>query len=137
MATENFQMHERLQNDTIFVKDLKLCRLVLMNNAIYPWFILIPRQNNAVEIIDLSTKDQQILTQEVSQISYMLKDIFKADKLNVAALGNMVPQLHMHIIARFKNDLTFPAPIWIKNDAEQYAPDKAQEIIGKVLEYLD
>jgi diadenosine tetraphosphate (Ap4A) HIT family hydrolase len=124
-----FEIHKQLKQDTILVKDLKLCQLLLMNNALYPWFILVPKKPDLVEIIDLSSEDQALLMKEISEVSKLVKRNFQPDKLNVAALGNMVPQLHIHIIARFKNDATFPKPVWVSGEAKKYSQEKIDKIV--------
>jgi len=95
-----FALDSRLQQDTLPVGDFPLCRLVLMNDAQYPWFILVPRRDEISELFQLDTDDQQQLWQETTALAEMLKDTFGADKMNVATLGNMVSQLHMHVIVR-------------------------------------
>ena len=99
-----FELDSVLKKDTIHIKDLKLCTLLLMDNALYPWLILVPKKANLVEIIDLEPEDRILLMTEISFISNIVKKEFNADKLNIAALGNVVKQLHVHIIARYQND---------------------------------
>lgn len=124
-----FKLHSQLEKDTIFIKDLKLCQLLLMNNALYPWFVLVPKKPEMVEIIDLSDDEQILLMQEIAEVSRLVKKTFKPDKLNIAALGNMVPQLHIHIIARFKNDPTFPKPVWVSGEVREYSEEELKRII--------
>ena len=107
-----FELHPRLARDTFVIGDFPLSRLLLMNDASYPWFILVPRRADIVEIFELRHDDQLQLLKESSQLSMVLSRIFEADKLNIAALGNMVPQLHVHVIARFETDRAWPGPIW-------------------------
>jgi len=107
-----FKLDSQLQNDTFFIKDLKLCQVLLMNNSLYPWVILVPKKANLVEIIDLSKEEQILLMEEIALVSKALKSHLNPKKLNVANLGNMVSQLHIHIIARFENDPSFPKPVW-------------------------
>ena len=132
-----FELHSQLKQDTILVKDLKLCQLLLMNNSLYPWFILVPRLPNLVEIIDLTWEDQVLLMQEISVVSVVVKKLFNPEKLNVAALGNMVSQLHIHIIVRFKNDKTFPKPVWVSGEVLEYDGAKIKEIVQMVSSNLD
>ncbi len=124
-----FELHSQLKKDTILVKDLKLCQLLLMNNSLYPWFILVPRLPDLVEIIDLSEDDQILLMQEIAIVSAAVKKLFNPIKLNVAALGNVVSQLHIHIIARFKDDKTFPKPVWVSGEAQEYSEEEIKRII--------
>lgn len=105
-------LHPTLEADTHPIAELELCELRLMDQSLFPWVILVPKNENITEIIDLSDADQQLLIQEISQVSRALKQLTHAEKLNVAALGNVVPQLHIHIIARFANDAAWPAPVW-------------------------
>jgi len=107
-----FALHPRLASDTFAAGDLPLCRLLLMNDAQYPWFILVPRRAGTREIYLLDEPDQQLLWRESAQLSRALMDAFRGDKLNVAALGNVVPQLHVHVLGRFTGDPAWPKPVW-------------------------
>jgi len=127
-----FKLHQKLEQDTFFIRDLELCRVLLMNNALYPWLILVPRKPNLIEIIDLSTEEQNLLMAEISVVSKILNTKLNPDKLNIAALGNVVPQLHIHIIARFKNDLSFPKPIWASQDAKPYKKHDLEIITNQI-----
>src|SRR5262245_27562488 len=97
----SFELHPRLAADTIVLGDFPLCRLLLMNDAQYPWFILVPRRAGAREIYQLDERDQQQLLKESAQLSRAVMDAFRGEKLNVAALGNLVPQLHVHHVVRY------------------------------------
>ena len=110
MAT--FTLHPQLERDTFPIGELPLCRALLVNNALFPWLILVPRIGNAHEIIDLAPSDQHRLMDEIALISNVVQVTFKAEKLNIAALGNQVPQLHVHVIARFAKDAAWPNPVW-------------------------
>lgn len=132
-----FRLHPQLEKDTILIGDLKFCRLLLMNNNFYPWLILVPKKSALVEITDLDDDEQINLMREINLVARLMQKIFKPDKLNIAALGNIVPQLHIHIIGRFKNDSTFPRPIWSDIKVENYKPDQALEIITKIKKGLD
>ena len=127
-----FELDQILKQDTFFIKDLKLCKLLLMNNALYPWLILVPKKPDLTEIIDLSSDDQILLIEEIALISKIVKQLFKAEKLNIAALGNVVKQLHIHIIARYKNDKLFPKPVWSDNARQYYDKVQSDLIIDKV-----
>jgi len=107
-----FVLDERLQQDTVTLGDFPLCRLLLMNDASYPWFILVPRREEVSELFQLNTADQQLLWREATALAEILKDTFGADKMNVATLGNVVSQLHVHVIARRRGDAAWPAPVW-------------------------
>lgn len=108
----NWSLDPRLAGDTAAAGDLPLCRVLVMNDANYPWLILVPRRPGLVEIIDLDAPDQAALMLELDQAARALKTLTRCDKLNIAALGNSVPQLHVHVIARFKTDAAGPRPVW-------------------------
>jgi len=112
MPDSAWSLHPQLKKDTIDIGDLPLSRLLVIRDANYPWLLLVPRRPEAVEIIDLDEVEQAQLMTEVTRAARALKDITKCDKLNIAALGNMVPQLHVHIIARRTNDVAWPRPVW-------------------------
>lgn len=107
-----WSLHQQLTQDTIDIGDLPLCRVLVIKDANYPWLLLVPRREGAVEIIDLDEVSQAQLMTEVSRVARALKEITRCDKLNIAALGNVVPQLHVHIIARRRNDAAWPRPVW-------------------------
>jgi diadenosine tetraphosphate (Ap4A) HIT family hydrolase len=119
-----WSLHSQLKKDTIDIGDLPLCKVLVIKDAHYPWLLLVPRREGAVEIIDLDEVAQAQLMTEISRVSRALKEITKCDKLNVAALGNLVPQLHVHIIARRTSDAAWPRPVWgvmppLAHDAEE------------------
>ena len=107
-----FALHPQLAQDTVAIGEMKLCRLLLSKDANYPWLLLVPRRAGIIEIIDLDTNAQAQLMTEIADVSHALNETTRCDKLNVAALGNMVPQLHVHIIARRKSDAAWPRPVW-------------------------
>lgn len=125
-----FTLHAQLDADTLAVGELGLCSVRLMNDATYPWLILVPRVSDASELIDLSDAQQGLLMRELSQCSRVVQQQFQPDKLNVAALGNMVPQLHVHLIARFIGDAAWPAPVWGKAPAQPYSEAAAEALLG-------
>ncbi len=127
-----FSLDPRLQQDTLTVGDLPLCRLLLMNDAQYPWFILVPRRADVSELFDLDAADQLALWQETTALAAVLKDGFAADKMNVATLGNMVSQLHMHVIARAREDAAWPAPVWGKSPAQPYSAAQLAGVLSKL-----
>lgn len=129
-------LNTQLERDSVFITDLELCQLRLHKNATFPWLILIPSRNNAIEIIDLSTKDQLQLMKEIAQISHLVKTLFSPTKLNVANLGNIVSQLHVHIIARFETDPAWPQPVWNSGISSQYTSDDLTSRIQKILSLL-
>jgi diadenosine tetraphosphate (Ap4A) HIT family hydrolase len=111
MSEIGWSLHPQLAADTVPVCDLALSRLLAMNDANFPWLVLVPRRAGVSEIIDLGV-EQALLMDEVALISRALKDETRCDKLNVAAIGNVVPQLHVHVVARRKDDAAWPKPVW-------------------------
>jgi diadenosine tetraphosphate (Ap4A) HIT family hydrolase len=123
-----FVLDSRLQQDTLPVGDFPLCRLLLMNDANYPWLILVPRREEVSELFQLDARDQQALWQESTMLAETLKDAFAADKMNIATLGNVVSQLHMHVIVRRRDDPAWPAPVWGKLPAVPYSDEQVLAI---------
>lgn len=119
-----FQLHPRLQQDSIEVGRLQLSRLLMINDSQYPWFVLVPERENISEIYQLTTSDQQRLLEESSLLARTLAEVYKADKMNVASIGNMVPQLHLHHIVRYKTDKAWPTPVWGKFPAITYTDEQ-------------
>lgn len=105
-------LHPQLKKDCFIIGRFELSALLLLNDSQYPWFILVPQREDATEIYQLSPQDQQQLTRESALLAQALSSAFQADKINIAALGNMVPQLHMHHIARYQDDVAWPKPVW-------------------------
>ena len=126
--TIEFSLAPELARDCIELADWPLCKVLLMNDSQYPWFILVPRKANLKESIDLDDVDQLLLMKESAKLSLLLKEVFNPDKLNVAALGNMVPQLHIHHIARFKSDAAWPAPVWGKFASVPYTNEQVEQL---------
>jgi len=113
-------LHPQLARDCFIVGQFPLSVLLLLNDSQYPWFILVPQREGVSEIHQLSEPDQQQFIRESSLLSACVESEFKADKMNIAALGNMVPQLHIHHIVRYKTDPAWPAPVWGKLPAVAY-----------------
>jgi diadenosine tetraphosphate (Ap4A) HIT family hydrolase len=130
--SEAWSLHPQLEEDTVSISDLLLSRLLLSKDASYPWLILVPRRAGAIEIIDLDRDDRAHLMTEIGQASEALKDITGCDKLNVAALGNQVPQLHVHIIARRKGDFAWPRPVWGVAPALAYNATELEAFLGAI-----
>jgi diadenosine tetraphosphate (Ap4A) HIT family hydrolase len=127
MAT--FALHPQLAADGLLLADWPLSQVLRMNDAAYPWLILVPRLTGAREIIDLSAADRVRLMDEIAWASQALKDLHRPDKINVGALGNMVPQLHVHVLGRFKDDPAWPKPVWGHAAPIRFEPgDAAREI---------
>jgi len=127
-----FVLDPRLAADTIDVAQLDLCDLRLMNDRRFPWLILVPRVANMRELIDLAADEQQVLWAEVNRCSRLLQRVCQPHKLNVAALGNVVAQLHVHVIARFVDDAAWPAPVWGRGVAEPYANDARDALLEQL-----
>jgi diadenosine tetraphosphate (Ap4A) HIT family hydrolase len=127
-----FTLDPRLQQDTLLVGDFALCRLLLMNDAQFPWFILVPRREAVSEVFQLDIGDQHLLWQETTELAETLKDTFAADKMNIANLGNMVSQLHMHVIVRRRDDAAWPAPVWGKLPAQPYSAEQLTAVMAKL-----
>ena len=121
MSEIGWSLHPQLHADTVPVCDLALSRVLAMNDANFPWLILVPRRAGVSEIFDLG-KEQATLLNEVSLVSRVLKDVTQCDKLNLAAIGNVVPQLHVHIVARRKDDALWPKPVWGAVPPRAYDP---------------
>ena len=132
MSTDAFKLAAEFERDSLWLADWPLCQLRVQNDANYPWFILIPRRVSMVEIIDLTEQDREQLWRESAHLSVFLKAEFQAKKLNVAALGNMVPQLHLHHIARYEHDIAWPAPVWGKAPAQPYTETQWQQLKQKL-----
>ncbi|MEX6500939.1 HIT family protein [Pseudomonas zhanjiangensis] len=127
-----FALDSRLRQDTLSLGDFPLCRLLLMNDSNYPWFILVPRREGVSELFQLDAADQRALWQETTLLAETLKDTFAADKMNVATLGNVVSQLHMHVIVRRRDDAVWPAPVWGKLAPQPYSEEQVAAIKAKL-----
>jgi len=127
------ELHPRLLEDCLELGRFSLCRLLLMKDANYPWFILVPDREDISEIHHLSDEDQLQLIRESAFLSEVIEDAFRADKINVAALGNMVPQLHLHHIVRYQDDVAWPSPIWGNKPAREYSDELLDTIANKLL----
>ncbi|MCW2098000.1 UNVERIFIED_ORG: diadenosine tetraphosphate (Ap4A) HIT family hydrolase [Pseudomonas psychrophila] len=132
-----FILDTRLQKDTWLIGDFPLCRLLLSNDSNYPWFILVPRREGISELFQLDDVDQQLMWAETTALAGVLKELFTADKMNVATLGNVVSQLHMHVIARYASDAAWPGPVWGKHPAKPYSEADVQVIRDKLKAVLD
>lgn len=135
-STNAFNLHPQLAADSFVLGDLELSRLLLINDEQFPWCVLVPRRVNIRDIYQLTEADQSILWQESSQLSKAMMSIFAGEKMNVAALGNMVPQLHVHHIVRYKNDKAWPKPVWGKLPMAAYSREEAQDIQRKITQKL-
>lgn len=123
-----FALDSRLEQDTFALGDFPLCRLLLSKDANYPWFILVPRRADISELFEMTADDREQLWKETNFLSETLKECFSADKMNVATLGNVVSQLHMHVIVRRRTDVAWPAPVWGNKPAVEYSADQLNEV---------
>ncbi|WP_371234029.1 HIT family protein [Pseudomonas sp. QE6] len=127
-----FALDSRLKQDTVPVGDFPLSSLLLMNDSQYPWFILVPRREDVSELFQLDPEDQQQLWREATQLAETLKDTFCADKMNVANLGNVVSQLHVHVIVRRRSDVAWPGPVWGRHPAVPYSAEELARLREKL-----
>ncbi len=128
-----FTLDPRLAADSVPVVDLPLSAVRLMNERSWPWLILVPRRPALVELIELGAVDRATLMEEIARAAEALKRLYRPDKLNVAALGNLVPQLHVHVIARFHGDPAWPRPIWgVKPNPEPYDAPAFSETVRRI-----
>lgn len=134
--TGRFALHPQLAADTHPLASLPLCELRLMDDANYPWLVLVPRIADARELIDLAPDHRHALADEIDRASRLLREVFRPHKLNVAALGNVVPQLHVHAIARFEHDPAWPAPVWGRVAARPYTPEALVERVARLRDAL-
>ena len=129
---KTFVLHPQLAKDSVLVIELPLCSVRLIKDANYPWLILVPKVADISDVIDLSAAQQQTLWQESAIVSRALKHLFTPDKLNIAALGNMVPQLHLHHIVRYQHDVSWPKPIWGQVPAKAYLDEQLVKKINLI-----
>lgn len=127
-----FSLHPQLVQDCLQLGQFPLCRLLLTKDANYPWFILVPEREGISEIYQLTEDDQQQLWRESATFSRLIMSTFKGDKLNIGALGNVVPQLHIHHIVRYRTDVAWPGPVWGKVPAKPYTTAALQTLIGQL-----
>ncbi len=127
-----FDLDERLKNDTVVIADSVLCRILLMNDSRYPWLILVPRIASVSEVFELTAVQQQQLWQEASDVGRVLKSEFQADKMNIATLGNVVKQLHMHVVVRMQEDAAWPAPVWGNGAAQPYSENAKSQMCARM-----
>ncbi|GLP99456.1 MAG: HIT domain-containing protein [Pseudomonadota bacterium] len=131
-----YELHPQLKQDTIRIGEFELCEVLLMNDMRYPWLILVPKRENKAEIYQLTEQEQQRLLIESSFVSKAMSGLFSAAKMNIAALGNMVEQLHIHHIARFKTDATWPKPVWGIGQAEPYSEIAKKAMLSQLTQAL-
>lgn len=131
-----FELHVQLAKDCVVVGDLPLCRVLLMNDRRFPWLILVPRREQIVEVFELTALDQRLLWEEVGAVAAALAADTRADKINIGALGNVVPQLHVHAVARFQGDAAWPGPVWGSGSAERFDDESLERRLRELAELL-
>jgi len=131
----SFKLHRKFLKTSHHLIDLKLCTIRLNDNSKFPWIILIPKRNKITEISDLNYKDQTLLMKEIVCVSKVMKKLFKTSKLNVEKIGNIVPQLHLHIIARSKKDSSWPLSVWVVK-GKNYSKTALKVIVDKLRKAL-
>jgi diadenosine tetraphosphate (Ap4A) HIT family hydrolase len=132
-----FELDARLAGDTLVVGDLALCRVLLMRDSRYAWLVLVPRRAGKVEVSDLPDDEQALLWREVDTAGRALRAVAPCDKLNIGALGNIVRQLHVHVVARRQGDAAWPGPVWGFGKAEAYGEGDAERLVGAIRQALD
>jgi diadenosine tetraphosphate (Ap4A) HIT family hydrolase len=131
-----FALHPRLAADAVFVADWALSRVLAMNDARYPWLILVPRQDGAVELFDLDAAARAVLVEEIARAAQVLKSSADAAKINIGALGNLVPQLHVHVVGREPGDAAWPGPVWGQGAAQPYDAAALSAFVARLRERL-
>ena len=130
-----FKINNKFLKSSHHIIDLKLCSVRLHDNSKFPWLILIPKRKNVTDISDLNSKDQILLMKEIVFVSKLMKKLFKTSKLNVEKVGNIVPQLHIHIIARYKKDNSWPLSVWVVK-GKLYSAKALKEVVNKISKLL-
>jgi diadenosine tetraphosphate (Ap4A) HIT family hydrolase len=133
----SFILDNRLKADTLFVGDLPLSRVLLMNNAYFPWVILVPRIEGISELFQLTEEDLLNFHNESNYFLEAMSNAYNADKMNIASLGNIVSQLHTHVIVRYKKDEAWPSPVWSFQKTQKYQSDAAKIEIDKLTDLVD
>lgn len=133
---DDFELDPALDRDTHFIGDLDLCRVLLMDDKRWTWLVLVPRRAGKREVFDLESPEQTLLMREASQVGRLLITEFKGDKLNLAALGNVVPQLHVHLVVRRTDDAAWPKPVWGIFPRQQYEPETVRDLVPKLAQML-
>ena len=128
-SEKDFSLDERIETDSILIGDLPLCKFLLMNDSNYPWFLLVPRRVEIKEIFDLAEDDREQLDFETVEVSKFIKSSFNPEKINIASLGNIVSQFHVHIIARYTDDISWPDPVWGKYPYNEYKGTQSDDLL--------
>ncbi len=131
-----FVLHERLAADTVEVCEWPLCKVLLLNDSTYPWLVLVPMRDGLKEFHNVAAADRAALMAEIDCASRALQTLHASDKINVAALGNMVPQLHIHVISRLTTDPAWPGPVWAAVEAVPYDGANLSAVVGTLRQAL-
>ena len=131
-ADAGFQLDARLAADTLFVAEWTLCRVLLMDDAQFPWLVLVPRREGLAELDELAERDRTQSMREVTRAMKVLRRVVECDKLNVGALGNIVRQLHVHVVARREGDAAWPGPVWGHGPAHHYLPEARDKLLAEL-----
>lgn len=134
--SDTFTLDPRLEADSLSLVDMPLSSVRLINDARFPWLVLVPRKPGLSEIIDLEPQERALLMEEIALAAHALRAVTGCDKLNVGALGNVVRQLHVHVVARFEGDLAWDGPVWGAGKAEPYEPDAREQLSAEILSQL-
>lgn len=132
-----FRLDNRLENDTVKVASLRLSLVLLMNNSDYPWLVLVPQRDGVREIYELQAADRVILMEEITAASKAMDALFKPDKINIGALGNIVPQLHVHVVGRRQGDKAWPGPVWGAPPGRPYSEGEIASLSEKIKKELE
>ena len=133
----HFILNETLKKDSLFICDFDFTTLRLINNVSVPWCVIIPRKNNIIHLTDLSEIEQNMLMQDVRKVASLFQKIYTPDRVNIGMLGNMVPQMHWHVIARTKDDPAWPGPVWGNVPSQPYSVQAAELLISQINDELD
>ena len=136
MTADPFQLHDRLAADTALIVTWPLCQIRLMLDQTYPWLILVPARTGLRELHELASQDRMTAMEEITRASRALEGLHRPDKINIGAIGNMVPQLHIHIVARFKTDPAWPSPPWGAVPPTPYTAAERDQAITQLKEIL-
>lgn len=131
-----FELHPTLAKDTVEVTRLDVCRILLIRDATYPWIVLVPERDGLRDLDDLNVEDRTMVMAEIDQVSKVLKSLVQPYKINVAALGNVVEQLHIHVLARFRDDPAWPDPVWGVGPLVDYTDEKRTEMVKRLKKML-
>ena len=131
-----FALHSRLEADTLFVADWALSRVLLMNDARFPWLVLVPRRADITELHDLAHAERMVLIEEIARAAGALKTISAASKINLGSLGNLVPQFHVHVVARNPNDAAWPGPVWGHGSPQSYEAGAGAALVDRLREQV-